>query len=78
MPNPINLTLYFFLALILLDLCIYEEFISTSHQAFTIAQTQSLLEFFISGAMAQVITLSVVIIILMIRPQGLFSVKVRK
>lgn len=55
-----------------------QSLIGTIASAFTIAQTQSLLEFFISGAMAKVITLSVVIIILMIRPQGLFSVKVRK
>lgn len=55
-----------------------QSLIGTIASAFTIAQTQSLLEFFISGAMAKVITLSVVIIILLIRPQGLFSVKVRK
>ncbi|TEU28558.1 urea ABC transporter permease subunit UrtB [Alkanindiges illinoisensis] len=55
-----------------------QSLIGTIASAFSIAQTQSVLEFFISGSMAKVITLSVVIIILMIRPQGLFSVKVRK
>ncbi|WP_026470220.1 urea ABC transporter permease subunit UrtB [Alkanindiges illinoisensis] len=55
-----------------------QSLVGTIASAFSIAQTQSVLEFFISGSMAKVITLSVVIIILMIRPQGLFSVKVRK
>jgi urea transport system permease protein len=55
-----------------------QSLLGTMASAFSIAQTQSILEFFISGSMAKVITLSLVIIILMIRPQGLFSVKVRK
>jgi urea transport system permease protein len=55
-----------------------QSIIGTIASAFSIAQTQSVLEFFISGSMAKVITLSAVIIILMIRPQGLFSAKVRK
>lgn len=55
-----------------------QSLIGTIASAFSIAQTQSILEFFISGSMAKVITLSVVIIILMLRPQGLFSAKVRK
>ncbi|RYY79257.1 MAG: urea ABC transporter permease subunit UrtB [Moraxellaceae bacterium] len=55
-----------------------QSLIGTIASAFSIAQTQSVLEFFISGSMAKVITLSVVIIILMLRPQGLFSAKVRK
>jgi urea transport system permease protein len=46
--------------------------------AFTIAQAQSILEFFLNGSMAKVITLLTVIIILMIRPEGLFSIRVRK
>lgn len=52
--------------------------LGTIASAFSIAQAQSILEFFLSGSVAKVITLSVVIIILMMRPQGLFSVKVRK
>jgi urea transport system permease protein len=51
--------------------------IGTVCSAFGIAQAQSVLEFFMSGSMAKVITLLVVVGILMIRPQGLFSVKVR-
>ena len=50
----------------------------TIASAFSIAQTQSMAEFFISGSMAKVLTLSAVILILMLRPQGLFTAKVRK
>ena len=35
-------------------------------------------EFFLTGSMAKVITLSAVILILMLRPQGLFAAKLRK
>ncbi|MBK9130903.1 MAG: urea ABC transporter permease subunit UrtB [Gammaproteobacteria bacterium] len=52
--------------------------LGTFASAFTIAQAQSVMEFFMSGSMAKVLTLLTVIIILMIRPEGLFSVKVRK
>lgn len=50
----------------------------TIASAFTIAQAQSILEFFISGSMAKVFTLLTLVIILMMRPEGLFSIKVRK
>lgn len=50
----------------------------TIASAFTISQTQSTLEFFLSGSMAKVITLLTVVGILMLRPQGLFASKVRK
>jgi urea transport system permease protein len=46
--------------------------------AFSIAQAQSILEFFLTGSMAKVITLLVVVSIIMMRPQGLFALKVRK
>jgi len=52
--------------------------LGTIASAFSIAQAQSLMEFFMSGSMAKVFTLSAVILILMLRPQGLFSIKVRK
>ena len=52
--------------------------LGTIASAFSIAQAQSLLEFFTSGSMAKVLTLSAVVLILMLRPQGLFSSKVRK
>jgi urea transport system permease protein len=45
--------------------------------AFSIAQAQATMEFFLSGSTAKVLTLSAVIIILMLRPQGLFSIRAR-
>jgi urea transport system permease protein len=50
----------------------------TIASAFTISQAQSTLEFFLSGSMAKVLTLLTVVGILMLRPQGLFSLKIRK
>lgn len=50
----------------------------TIASAFSIAQAQSIMEFFMSGSMAKVLTLLTVIVILMIKPEGLFSIKVRK
>jgi urea transport system permease protein len=55
-----------------------QSLFGTIASAFTIAQTQSTTEFFLSGSMAKVLTLSAVIIILMLRPQGLFATKVRR
>jgi urea transport system permease protein len=55
-----------------------QSLFGTIASAFSIAQTQSTTEFFLSGSMAKVLTLSAVIIILMLRPQGLFATKVRR
>jgi urea transport system permease protein len=52
--------------------------LGTVVSAFGIAQTQSITEFLLSGSMAKVITLSLIVLILMIRPQGLFASKVRR
>ena len=52
--------------------------LGTIASAFSISQAQSIMEFFISGSMAKVLTLLTVIVVLMLRPQGLFSIKVRK
>lgn len=52
--------------------------LGTVASAFSISQSQSILEFFMGGSMAKVLTLLVVVIILMFRPQGLFSLKVRR
>ncbi len=52
--------------------------LGTVASAFGIAQTQSIAEFFITGSMAKVLTLSMIVLILMIRPQGLFASKVRR
>ncbi len=52
--------------------------LGTIASAFSISQAQSTLEFFLSGSMAKVITLVTVVVILMIRPEGLFSPKLRR
>jgi urea transport system permease protein len=52
--------------------------LGTIASAFAISQSQSTLEFFLSGSMAKVITLLAVVGILMLRPQGLFVLKVRR
>lgn len=50
----------------------------TIASAFTIAQAQSILEFFMSGSMAKVFTLLTLVVILLMRPEGLFASKIRK
>lgn len=50
----------------------------TIASAFSIAQAQSILEFFISGSMAKVFTLLTLVVILMFRPEGLFASKIRR
>ncbi|HUC49866.1 MAG TPA: urea ABC transporter permease subunit UrtB [Xanthobacteraceae bacterium] len=55
-----------------------QSLLGTIASAFTISQSQSALEFFLDGSMAKVITLLFVIGVLMLRPQGLFALKVRK
>ena len=52
--------------------------LGTVVSAFGIAQTQSIAEFFLTGSMAKVITLSMIVLILMVRPQGLFASKIRR
>ena len=55
-----------------------QSLVGTIASAFTISQARSTLEFFLSGSMAQVIVLLGVVGILMLRPQGLFVLKVRR
>jgi len=55
-----------------------QSLVGTIASAFTISQSQSTLEFFMSGSMAKVLTLLIVIGLLMLRPQGLFVLKVRR
>ncbi|WP_339777838.1 urea ABC transporter permease subunit UrtB [uncultured Thalassospira sp.] len=52
--------------------------IGTIASAFSISQAQSAIEFFLSGSMAKVLTLLTVVGILMLRPQGLFTLKIRR
>jgi urea transport system permease protein len=51
--------------------------VGTIISAFGIAQTQSVSEFFLAGTMGKVTTLLAIVLILMIRPKGLFPSKVR-
>jgi urea transport system permease protein len=55
-----------------------QSLLGTIASALTISQSQSTLEFFLTGSMAKVLTLLIVIGILMLRPQGLFALKVRR
>jgi urea transport system permease protein len=55
-----------------------QSLLGTIASAFVISQSQSTMEFFLSGSMAKVLTLLTVIVILMLRPQGLFSLKLRR
>lgn len=55
-----------------------QSLLGTIASAFTISQSQSTLEFFLTGSMAKVLTLLFVIGLLMLRPQGLFVLKVRR
>jgi urea transport system permease protein len=52
--------------------------LGTIASAFSIAQAQATTEFFMTGSMAKVLTLMAVILILMARPEGLFTLKVRR
>ncbi len=52
--------------------------LGTIASAFSIAQGQSILEFFLTGSMAKVFTLLTIVFILMLKPQGLFASKVRR
>jgi urea transport system permease protein len=55
-----------------------QSLVGTIASAFAISQSQSTLEFFLTGSMAKVLTLLIVIGLLMLRPQGLFVLKVRR
>ncbi|MEN3754214.1 urea ABC transporter permease subunit UrtB [Mangrovibacter sp. SLW1] len=55
-----------------------QSLLGTLASAFSISQSQSTLEFFLSGSMAKVITLLIVVGILLLRPQGLFASRIRR
>jgi urea transport system permease protein len=55
-----------------------QSLLGTVASALAISQSQSTLEFFLTGSMAKVLTLLIVIGLLMLRPQGLFVLKVRR
>lgn len=52
--------------------------LGTIASAFGIAQAQSILQFFMSSSMGKVTTLLAIVIILMMRPEGLFASRIRK
>lgn len=54
-----------------------QSLLGTALSAFSIAQSQTTLEYLMSGTMAKVTILLCVIVVLYFRPQGLFSSKVR-
>jgi urea transport system permease protein len=55
-----------------------QNLLGTFLSAFTIAEIQSTLEYFLTGSMAKVSILVLVIIALYFRPNGLFASKVRR
>ncbi len=52
--------------------------LGTISSAFGIAQAQSILQFFMTSSMGKVTTLLTIVLILMMRPEGLFASKIRK
>lgn len=52
--------------------------LGTISSAFGIAQAQSILQFFMTSSMGKVTTLLTIVIILMMRPEGLFASRIRK
>ena len=63
---------------VLLWLFVDRTLLGTIASAFSIAQAQATTEFFMTGSMAKVLTLMAVILILMARPEGVFTLKVRR
>lgn len=55
-----------------------ESFVGTFLSAFLIGQMQSMFELVLSGSMAKALVLLLVIVALYFRPNGLFSIKVRR
>lgn len=55
-----------------------QSLIGTVFSAFTIAQSQTTLEYFLSGSTAKVLILLVVVVVLYFRPQGLFDKAIRR
>jgi urea transport system permease protein len=55
-----------------------ESLLGTILSAFLIAQMQSTFEFLMSGSMAKAAILGLVIVVLYLRPNGLFASKVRR
>ena len=76
--GPTSGSLYIVVAFLVVTFGGAASLLGTVASAFGIAQLQSITEFFMSGSNAKVLTLSVIVLILMMRPQGLFAAKVRR
>ena len=76
--GPTSGSLYIVDAFLLVTFGGAASLLGTVVSAFGIAQTQSITEFFLAGSMAKMLTLSLIVVILMLRPQGLFASKVRR
>ena len=75
--NPGSGQLYIIDAFIVVVFGGVASLLGTAASAFVIAQSQSTLEFLMSGSMARVVILLLVIGVLYLRPNGLFSPRVR-
>jgi urea transport system permease protein len=76
--GPTSGSLYIVDTFLVVVFCGAESLVGTIASAFSIAQAQATTEFFMTGSTAKVLTLMAVILILMVRPQGLFNLQVRK
>ena len=75
--NPGSGQLYIIDAFIVVVFGGVASLLGTAASAFVIAQSQSTLEYLMSGSMARVVILLLVIVVLYLRPNGLFSPRVR-
>ena len=75
--NPGTGQLYIVDAFIVVVFGGIQSLIGTALSGFAIAQSQTTLEYLMSGSMARVSILLLVIVVLYLRPQGLFATKTR-
>ncbi len=75
--NPGTGQLYIVNAFIVVVFGGVQSLMGTVLSAFSIAQSQSWLEYFMSGSMAKMTMLAIVIVVLYFKPSGLFTTRVR-
>lgn len=75
--NPGSGQLYIVDAFIIVVFGGVQSLLGTVFSAFTLAQSQTALEYFLSGSMAKACVLLLVIVVLYFKPSGLFTVKSR-
>jgi urea transport system permease protein len=76
--NPLTGQLYIVDSFIVVVFGGVQTLLGTFLSAFVIAQSQTTLEFILSGSMAKVTILLMVVAVLYFRPNGLFSTKIRQ